>query len=144
MKKKNSNAIIFMILGLVLLVAGLGLIIGVSDPKGTMEVLPYIFIGLGCGIFGHNLGEILSYKAIEKNPDIAKNIEIEKNDERNIAISNKSKAKAYDLMIYVYGAMMIAFGLMRVKTEVVITLVIAYLFIIFSAIYFRSKYEKEM
>lgn len=144
MKKNNYKYCLIAALGLILLVCGLVIIKKVSDPQGIMRSLPYIFIGIGCGLFGHGMGQIISYRAVKNNPDILKQMEIEKKDERNIAISNSAKAKAYDMMVNVFGALMICFALMGVSFTVVILLVCSYLFVIFYGAYYRYKYNKEM
>jgi len=144
MKKNNYKDYTVAALGLILLVCGLVIIKKVSEPQGIMRALPYIFIGIGCGVFGHGMGEIISYRVVKNNPDILKQIEIEKKDERNIKISNHAKAKAYDMMIYVFGALMVCFALMGVEFVEVILLVCAYLFVIFYGVYCRYRYNKEM
>ncbi len=70
-------------------------------------------------------------------------MEIELKDERNIAIGQKAKAKAYDLMLFVYGALLLAFVLMRVELYILLALVAAYLLLAFM-IYYINKYQKEM
>ena len=144
MKNKSTSAIVFTILGLLLLVIGFILMKTIEDPQGIMRALPYVLIGIGCGVFGQNLGEIISNRTLKKYPDEAKKIEIERKDERNLMLSYRAKAKAYDLMVYVYGAVMLIFALMQVDIITIMILVLSYLFIIFSGVYFRSKYEKEM
>lgn len=59
-------------------------------------------------------------------------------------IANCAKAKAYDVMTYVFGALMIAFALMGVDMIPVLLFVFVYLFVQGYAIYYRCKYEKEM
>lgn len=54
-------------------------------------------------------------------------MEIEENDERNINIGNRAKAKAYDMMIFVFGALMLSLALMNVDLMVVLMLVCCYL-----------------
>lgn len=71
-------------------------------------------------------------------------MEVEEKDERNRAINYKAKARAYDLMIYVYAAILIAFALMQVDMYILFILIGAYLFFVFSNIYFLSKYHREM
>lgn len=132
------------IIGILLLGSGLFLIKSISDPQGIMKALPYICVGLGCGIFGHGMGNILGERAMKNNPEIKKQLEIEQNDERNIAIGNAAKAKAYEMMIYVFGALIMSFGLMAVDMVVLLLLVFAYLFVVFYGIYYRFKYDKEM
>ena len=143
MKKRKTDFCIVMA-GLSLLGAGLVCLKIISDPQGVMRTLPYILIGLGCGVFGHGMGNIISRKALRNNPDVQKQIEIDKNDERNIAIGNCAKAKAYDMMIFVFGALMLSFALMGVDTVAVLLLVFAYLFVIGCGIYYRGKFDKEM
>lgn len=142
--KKNTWNYFLTIAGLLLLGAGLYLARTIIEPQGVMRALPYVFIGVGCGIFGQGMGEIISRRAIKNNPDIQKRMDIEKNDERNMAIANRAKAKAYDMMIFVFGALMIAYALMGIDLVQVLLLVFAYLFVIGYGIYYRFKLDKEM
>jgi uncharacterized membrane protein len=144
MMKKNYKDTSFAVIGFVLAAAGLYFVKALSQPQGFIRALPYICIGLGCGLFGHGIGNIISYRVIKNNPDIVKQIKIEKTDERNIAISDKAKAKAYDLMIYVFGALMLSFALMGIDLAAVLLLVASYLAVVFYGIYYRTKYDKEM
>ncbi len=143
MKKKNFSYIIIMI-GVLLLAIGLFLLKAVSNPQGIMLALPYVCIGLGCGTFGHGLSDIVSYRVIKNNPQLQKQMEIDKNDERNITISNQAKAKAYDMMIYVFGILMVSFALMNVDVTAVLLLVFSYLFVVGFFIFYLNKYHKEM
>lgn len=90
------------------------------------------------------MGNLISDKAIQNYPDIKRQIEIEEKDERNIAISSRAKAKAYDIMTFVFGALMVSFALMGVDMIPILLFVFTYLFIQGYAIYYRCKYEKEM
>ncbi|AZV55215.1 DUF6442 family protein [Clostridium sp. AWRP] len=144
---KNRSAaryLVFSLIGFVILAAGAILAKLTRNEQGIIQTLPYIFIGIGAGIFGQNLGTAFDIYTMRKNPEVAKQREIDEKDERNITIRNKAKAKAYDLMILVFGALMMAFALMGVSWSVVLAIVIAYLFVIFSNIYFISKYNKDM
>ena len=109
-----------------------------------MIALPYICIGVGCGAFGHGMGEMISKQTMKSAPDIAKQIEIEKHDERNIEIANRAKGKAYDAMIYIFGALLVSFGLMGLAVYAILMLVFAYLLVVGISIYYRCKYDKEM
>ena len=86
------------IIGLLLLAAGLYLTKMNSDPQGIMRVLPYVCIGIGCGLFGHGMGEIISERAVGSDPEIQRKLKIETNDERNITIANRAKGKAFDMI----------------------------------------------
>ena len=141
---KNIKYYITTAIGILLLAAGLYLVKTVADPSGILLTLPYVLIGVGSGAFGGGMGEIIKIRSLKNHPEIEKNIEIEKNDERNIAIANRAKAKAYDMMIFVIGALLLAFALMGVDISQVLLLVCAYLFIIGYSVYYRIKYDKEM
>lgn len=132
------------VLGLGLLAIGLYLIKTSGDPQGAMRALPYVCIGIGCGLFGHGMGNIISERAIHSDPELKKKLDIEKNDERNIAIANKAKGKAFDMMTFVFGALMVSFALMGVDMFAVLLLVFAYLFVHGFALYYRFKFDKEM
>lgn len=143
MKKKNFNYLVTVI-GLLLLATGLILLKAIANPQGILLVVPYVCIGLGCGAFGHGVGDIVNNRVAKNNPQLQKQMEIDKNDERNIAIANQAKAKAYDIMLYVFGALMVAFALMSVDMVVVLLLVVAYLVVVGFFVYFFNKYHKKM
>ncbi len=143
MKKLKTDYLIA-IAGIILLGIGLYLVKSNIYPQGFLKSLPYICIGLGCGIFGHGMGNLISRKLIKTDPNLERRIEIDRNDERNITIANRAKSKAYDLMTFVFGALMITFALMGVDMVAVLLLVFAYLFVQGYAIYYRCKYDKEM
>ncbi len=141
---KKAFDYIVAISGLLLLGVGLALLKLIANPQGVMLTLPYICIGVGCGMFGHGLGNVVSNRVAKNNPELKKQIEIDKNDERNVAVSNQAKAKAYDMMLYIFGALMIAFALMGVGVAAVLMLVFAYLLVVGFFIYYLNKYNNEM
>ncbi|BFT72642.1 hypothetical protein [Paenibacillus sp. P36] len=130
--------------GVALLSIGIIFIKTIEDPHGILRVLPYICVGLGCGIFGHGMGEIINRHLMKNNPAAAKQMEIEKNDERNLAIANRAKAKAYDMIVFLFGALLLAFALMGIDKITVFILAFAYMFILGYNVYYRVKYYKEM
>lgn len=140
---KIKKHVVFSIIGLIICVAGIVMIKTILNPQGIMRTLPYICIGIGAGIFGQNLGSVISGLALLKNPKAAKIMEEEK-DERSTAIRNQSKAKAYDLMVMVFGALMLVFALTQVDLTLILAFVAAYLFVIFSGVYYLAKYQKKM
>ncbi len=143
MKKTGFNYLIGL-LGLLLLGAGLLMIKLISEPQGILLPLQYVLMGVGCGVFGSGIGNIVNNRVMRKNPDIKKKEEIEIRDERNIAVRNSAKAKAYDIMVFVFSALMLAFALMQVEVAPILMLVFAYLFVIGARIYYQVKFNKEM
>lgn len=139
MSKKHIG-FVFTVGGMVLLLCGLMLLKLVP----SVLVLPYICIGLGCGAFGHGVGELVRERTFRDHPEMKKQAEIEAKDERNMAVSNRAKGKAFDFMLYLFGALMLAFVLMGVEFAVILLLVAAYLIVEGVFIYYSVKYQKEM
>lgn len=145
--KKNKNVIrdwVLTFLGMGLVVVGFLIHKNSVSTDKMIITIPYIFIGVGCGIFGHFMGNIIKYFSTKNHEELEKQIHIDKNDERNILIAEKSKAKAYDLMVYLFVAMLITFSLMGVDKLAIIIIVVIYLSIQIYALYWRSKYENKM
>ena len=140
---KKAKYYVITLAGALLLALGLCLLKLVPEPEGIMATLPYLCIGVGCGMFGHGLGDILSKKAMRSDPAMAKRLEIEAKDERNVMHANASKAKGFDMMTYVFGALMLAYALMSASFRVLLPFVIAYLFVQFYAVYHRLRLDKE-
>lgn len=130
--------------GVLLLAGGFCMLVLFTGASGFLQVLPYLLIGIGCGILSQGVGNILGRRMLKKNPEIIRQIEIETKDERNLAISYKAKAKAYDLQKYIFGALLIVFAAMRFPLAAVLLLLGAYLFVMAYAVYCRFKIEKEM
>ncbi|MCI3923950.1 hypothetical protein MO973_27355 [Paenibacillus sp. TRM 82003] len=82
--------------------------------------------------------------AKKHNPGAAKQLEIEQQDERNLAVTNRAKAKAYEMMIFVFGTFITVLALMAIDLTMVLLLVFAYLIIIGYGTYYRDKYNKQM
>lgn len=143
MKSKITNHATI-IIGLLLLAVSLYLIKTSNDPQGIMRTLPYVCIGIGCGLFGHGMGNVISERAINSYPELKRQLDIEKNDERNVAIANRAKGKAFDMMTFVFGALMLSFALMGIDMVAVLLLVFAYLLVHGFALYYRFKFDKEM
>lgn len=141
---KVGRYLILAAAGLIIFTAGLVLMISSRDAVGILKTLPYICVGLGSGIFGGSIGTALKNRTMLKDPQAAKYVEIEQKDERNQAVNNRSKARVYDLMIYVYAAVILSFALMQVNMYVTLVLVVIYLFFIFANVYYLNKYNKEM
>lgn len=143
MNKRKFNIFILCV-GLLLLAVGFYLVRTNGNPQGVMRPLPYVCIGVGCGLFGQGMGAWISDHTIRHNPEIQRQLEIEKNDERNLAIANRAKGKAFDMMIFVFGALLLSFALMGIDLVAVLLLAFAYLFVLGFALYYRFKFDHEM
>jgi len=143
MKSKITNSVA-MILGLLLLVTGLFLPKIGAVLQDVRLTLPYICMGVGCGLFSHGIGNLISQRALRNDPELKKKLDIEKKDERNIAIMNQAKSKAFDAMTFVFSALMLCFALMGVDVIPLLLLVFAYLLVHGLVLYYRFQLEKEM
>lgn len=141
---KKAREYVMIIAGIVLLAIGLVLLKAVEEPQGILLTLPYICVGIGSGCFGCGMGNLINKKTLEKHPELRKQKEIEEKDERNVAVANAAKAKAYDVMQFMFGALMVSFALMNVELKVILLMVATYLFAVGCGIYYRIKYDKKM
>lgn len=139
--KKDSAAAVF---GILLLIVGLVLVKLSRNSEGIMRTLPYICVGIGTGMFGQGTGNLLRQRAFRSSPELQKQDEINKTDERNVAIVSRAKAKAYDMMVFVFGALMLTFALIGVDLAAVLLLVFAYLLVMGYGLYWRIRYDREM
>ena len=145
--KKNKNVTkdwFFTFLGIGLVACGFLIHKNSVSTDKMIVTIPYIFIGVGCGIFGNFMGNVIKYFSTKNHEELERQIQIDKNDERNILIAEKSKAKAYDLMIYLFASILIIFSLMGVDKLAIIMMVAIYLSIQIYALYWRSKFERKM
>lgn len=134
---KLKGSIFITVIGAAIVMLGLLLMSRMS------AALPGVLIGLGSGALGAGLSGVLTSALSRKYPDMARKT-VEQQDERNIAISNRAKARAYDLMVYVFGALMIACALMNADMTIILMLVGAYLVVVACRIVFAAHYEKIM
>ena len=141
MRNSKAKSTTITVLGLLVLAAGL---LAVKFFNLGSSAAPYLCIGLGCGVFGQGLGELITRWSEKRHPEIVRHREIEENDERNIALRDRAQAKAYRIMIPVFGALFLAFGLMNVELRVILLLVAAYLYICGCSVFYSVKYRKEM
>ncbi|QHW29545.1 hypothetical protein GZH47_00995 [Paenibacillus rhizovicinus] len=142
--KRRISPNLLTVAGFALLAVGVYFIKTIEDSHGILRTLPYLSFGLGCSIFGHGMGDIITRSLMKGNPAAAKKMEIDKKDERNLAIANRAKAKTYDMTILLFGALILAFSLMDIDKETLWILVASYLFIHGYGAYCRVKYVKEM
>ena len=136
MKHKGNWLVV--IIGAIAVGAGLFLMNPLGGP------LPGVLIGLGSGALGLGLSILLSAQVVKKHPDVARQVAIEEQDERNIAVSNRAKARAYDMTICVFGVLMVAYALMNAELTVILMLVGAYLLIVACCVGLTIHYNKTM
>ncbi|PQD97149.1 hypothetical protein CYL18_04555 [Pradoshia eiseniae] len=110
----------------------------------TGNTIPGLLIGIGAGLFGLSLAQIIVIAIAEKNPEYKRKASIEEKDERNIAINNNAKAKGFDAMGYILTILMLIFVFLNADLSIILLLVFAYLLVYGVFIFYLYKYSKEM
>ena len=129
-------------LGFSCLLLGLG--VGLTVLQGGQNPGGFVLIGFGFGGLGGNLAALVTELRKRKDPALAKREEIAEKDERNQMLLWRSKARAFDAMIYVLGALLVWFALDNVAVRVIIPLVVGYLAIIAVSVLSMGRYQREM
>lgn len=142
--KPRTHDLLKIVLGILLAVGGVVLLREYRQAQGVLAVLPFVALGVGCGLFGHGTGNWIREKALQGSPELQQEMAILQKDERNVAIANRAKGKAFDWMLYLFGTLMVIFALMQVDLAVILLLVLAYLTVVGVHIYYLSRFEKEM
>jgi len=142
--KRDRKEIVWIVVGVVLW--GIAVLLLRQNPgnSGFWRALPYVCLGVGAGLLGQGIGQMVQRKALQSDPELARQQEIEAGDERNIQLAQRAKAKAFDLMVFVFSALLLVFALMGVEMTALLLLVAAYLLVQGYAVYCRIKLEKEM
>lgn len=142
--KQVRKEIVWIVVGVVLW--GIAVLLLRQNPgnSGFWRALPYVCLGVGAGLLGQGIGQMVQRKALQSDPELARQQEIEAGDERNIQLAQRAKAKAFDLMVFVFSALLLVFALMGVDLTALLLLVAAYLLVQGYAVYCRVKLEKEM
>ena len=142
---KNKSGLAALLIGLALLAGAWLLLKLIPDPDAShWRVVPFLALGVGCGVFGAGAGELLAAASMKKHPELQKQNEITRKDERNVALGNAAKARGYDLMTYAFGAMLLFSALMEADLILTLVMVAVYLFIQFYTLWQRFRLEKEM
>lgn len=139
---KNKKIIMYsvlMILGVILFYIG-----GFEIKGAELKSLSGTFIGIGAGLFGMSISQIVSLIIIEKNPSLKKKMDIEETDERNIYIRNAAKGKAFDSMLIILSILMFLYLALNVELVTIFLLLGAYLLIYIIYIIYLTKYSTEM
>ncbi|MDF2673416.1 MAG: hypothetical protein K0R09_1681 [Clostridiales bacterium] len=137
--KKIITYILLLIVGAALVYIGGFVITGLK-----LKSISGVCIGIGAGLFGMSIGQIIMIRITKKNPSYEHKNNIEVMDERNIYIRNTAKGKAFDVMGVALGILMLVYALINADLLVILLLVGVYLFIYGVYILYLSKYSKEM
>lgn len=136
MNTRNSD-LTKIVLGIVLVVGGIALLRACPDRQGAIEVLPFLLLGVGCGLFGHGMGSQLQQKALKDHPELQKEIAIEQN-------SHQAKAKGYNAAVSLFGGLSLVYVFMGVGLVPILLLLACYLAVSAVAVYHMVKLQKTL
>jgi hypothetical protein len=143
-QSKIKNIIFLLLLGVVLLAAGIfgGLVFGKTSRTAT-GILG-LCVGIGIGLIGMNVVNLIISLYYKKHPDLKKLSDIDSKDERNISINTKAKANAFDITIK--ALIIVPFLLILADSPLWMTLAAVgiYFFGFCVQIYYTIRYNKEM
>ncbi len=103
-----------------------------------------ILLGTGAGVIGASISKLYFINLEKKNPEIIKENEIELQDERNVLIRQRAKAKSADITQWLI--MLVAYLEIFVNAPLWIILVTVGIFVLYNIIqiYYINKFNKEM
>ena len=103
-----------------------------------------ILLGTGAGIIGASIAKLYTINLEKKNPDMIKENEIELQDERNVLIRQRAKAKSADITQWLI--MLIAYLEIFVNAPLWIILLTVGIFVLYNIIqiYYINKFNQEM
>lgn len=103
-----------------------------------------ILLGTGAGVIGASIAKLYFISLEKKNPDMIKENEIELQDERNVLILQRAKAKSADITQWLI--MLIAYLEIFVNAPLWIILLTVGIFVLYNIIqiYYINKFNKEM
>jgi len=148
MKKVTKTIITMMITGMFFLIATTALFILRAfhdELPHIMHILPFALLGVGVGLFFGGLAMVTTL-AIKHGDDFtfAKELDIESNDERNIAISRRAGAAVQHWMLWINFALLIFFAVMQVQLLVIMVFLGVHVFTMLLRLYYKVKFYKEM
>ena len=103
-----------------------------------------ILLGTGAGVIGASIAKLYTINLEKKNPDMIKENKIELQDERNVLIRQRAKAKSADITQWLI--MIIAYLEIFVNAPLWIILLTVGIFVLYNIIqiYYINKFNKEM
>lgn len=139
MKDRKGSFICLLVLGIALVCIGLFVLKG-----ETVKTYSGGCIGVGSGLFGLSVANLILIRIRKKNPQITRIIDVEAKDERTMRINDMARAKAFAVMQILYAALVIVLSLMGER--LLIILLVWGVFMFGWVIYFAyfAKYAREI
>lgn len=117
MKKNLVFSVIMLVIGAALLITGFAI-------EGRGQSANPMFFGLGCGFGAAGLTSTIQILLALKNPKKCEEIELLKNEERNVFLREKNNSTVYSIFIYIECAVVIITSFLGYRS---ISLVLSFL-----------------
>lgn len=139
MKSNHATRyIIYILLGVIVLAVGIFVI------RDNLKSVAGFCIGIGAGLIGMNVASLIMNLYYKKHPAIKKQSDIESKDERTVAITNKAKAKAFDIMIKILIFIPFLMILIDLPLWMILAAIALYILGFCLQTYLTIRYSKEM
>lgn len=136
---KDKKMLYMIIAGIAVILCGICLLLSDKSNDGIQGLL----FGIGSGLLGAGIADVISKNMYRKNPELYKKITIEKNDERNIDIKNKAQAKAGIILMYLNFILAMVMGFYKIDLWAILSLILINLIYSFCIIFFINKFNKQ-
>lgn len=139
--KKRTQLIyaVLLLLGIAILFASMYL-----RNLGYPKPVAGFCIGLGGWAVTVGITRLFTLHTAAADPEYSRRKRIEDNDERNLAVQNRAKAKGFDAMGIIFGVIMMIYVLINPDLIVILLLAAGYVAVYAVQMYYLSKYSKEM
>jgi len=135
---KTTRNIIFILLGVIILA------VGIFVRSDGLKSVAGFCIGIGLALIAMNVLNLILILYYRKHPAIKKQSDIELKDERTVAITNKAKAKAFDIMLKILFIIPFLMILIDLPIWMMIATIAIYAFALSLQMYLTLRYYKEM
>jgi len=151
MKKMVKMGIKLIASGLLFILAGVMMLLFQVGIEGILIAIPIAIIILGGTFALSGIVMIIARPFARKGSDFAKEIadndkeiDILEDDERNIAISNRTLAATFNYMNWLNPPLLIFLIVMQVELVVTLVFLVVMVAQVFVYTHLRKKYDKEM
>ena len=136
---KNKKTAIMVTAGIMALLCAMWLLL--SDKSN--DVAQGLLFGIGFGLLGVGMGDIISKNMYNKNPKLYKKIIIEQNDERNICIKTQAQAKAGKILMYLNFMLVMVMVIYKVALWAILSLVLINLVYSLCIVFFVNRFNEQ-
>ena len=107
------------------------------------RALPWLCFGIGVGLLSFAVSQIITRRVYRTHPELARQEGISARDERNVALGNAAKARAFALFSIGFPWILMIFALLELETLPLLVLIGFYLLVEIVFLAARVRLERE-